>query len=115
MTILVKHETTLSSVLLKKLMNVEVDTVSLTEIIRDDGFGSWTQWSSCSETCGMGIHKRTRSCLKHRSDTDFQQSICNGFSNEIETCELQTCVDDQEFLDDLLQLERVIDENSFLP
>ncbi|XP_062621326.1 A disintegrin and metalloproteinase with thrombospondin motifs adt-1-like [Saccostrea cucullata] len=52
----------------------------------DGSWSHWASWSSCSATCGSGIHKRTRSCTnpkpQHGGRTclgnDVQSAVLNG-------------------------------------
>ena len=41
-------------------------------------FGSWTEWSECSTTCGKGTRNRTRTC-----QGPFE---CKGEDTETEAC-----------------------------
>ena len=47
-------------------------------------FLSWSEWSSCSLTCGSGEQTRTRTCVRS----------CNGIRND-ELLETQSCNDDE--------------------
>ncbi|XP_065061366.1 uncharacterized protein LOC135688444 isoform X2 [Rhopilema esculentum] len=53
----------------------------------DLGFGPWTPWSACTETCNGGQKTRTRLCLSE----DTSKKECQGKANEIATCNWQKC------------------------
>ena len=51
-------------------------------------WSDWTQWNSCSETCGLGT--------KHRARSYFQEAMyggnnCTGESTSTQTCNLSPC------------------------
>jgi len=43
----------------------------------------WNAWTRCSQTCGGGTQRRTRSCSHHRK--------CSGNPSESRSCNTQTC------------------------
>lgn len=49
---------------------------------------SWSDWSTCSVTCGSGVHRRNRSCTNpaplHGGDE------CPGVDKEFGDCEAET-------------------------
>ena len=53
------------------------------------GYAPWSNWGSCSESCGNGTESRTRTCY------DGDESICInnnlGASNESRPCNLGDC------------------------
>ncbi|CAB4065357.1 unnamed protein product [Lepeophtheirus salmonis] len=50
--------------------------------------GEWSEWSTCSKTCGKGTKKRTRKCI----DSKFRNgNPCNADLNETENCNEQDC------------------------
>ena len=48
----------------------------------------WTEWSSCSKTCGSGFQKRERSIVKQPKNNG---KPCEGNLDETKTCELEEC------------------------
>ena len=55
----------------------------------DGGWGSWSPYSKCSETCGGGNKERTRQC---NNPTPLHGgAVCSGESNQIESCNPQAC------------------------
>ena len=44
-------------------------------------FSEWSEWQKCSRTCGKGKRIRKR----------FKESECIDFSEQIESCNLQSC------------------------
>ncbi|KAK7491692.1 hypothetical protein BaRGS_00017145 [Batillaria attramentaria] len=53
------------------------------------GFGSWSQWSSCSQSCGGGTEIRTRMCNNPRPENDGRG--CDGGWIETRQCNRQSC------------------------
>ncbi|KAI8512763.1 Thrombospondin type 1 repeat-containing protein [Branchiostoma belcheri] len=49
-------------------------------------WSEWTDWSTCSATCGEGEQVRTRTCLEATPG-----DICAGQDTEIQPCNLGTC------------------------
>ncbi|XP_040567740.2 LOW QUALITY PROTEIN: SCO-spondin-like [Lepeophtheirus salmonis] len=50
--------------------------------------GEWSEWSTCSKTCGKGTKKRNRKCI----DSKFRNgNPCNADLNETENCNEQDC------------------------
>ena len=55
----------------------------------DDKFSEWSEWSTCSATCGGGTQARRRTCEKSGpSDGDRD---CFGPSEENRACNTQDC------------------------
>ena len=60
-----------------------------------NGWGSWTNWSSCSKTCGGGQKTRKRFCVPSKGISDCDgfmehKVVCNNFSCPGETlCAMQ--------------------------
>ena len=59
-------------------------------------FEDWSEWSSCSDTCGGGFRKKTRRCVEaldngRRSRSLFDDNPCKGPLEVIEECNQQTC------------------------
>lgn len=51
-------------------------------------WGCWSDWSSCSVSCGVGLRTKKRKCLQLDNDIG---SGCEGPSEETETCEMPSC------------------------
>lgn len=57
----------------------------------DPRWGSWSNWTECSRTCGLGISSRTRAC-QHQSVPDSSANLtCVGSFKEYTTCNAQRC------------------------
>lgn len=47
--------------------------------------GEWSDWESCSVTCGSGIQRRSRTC------ESTNVAACNGFTEDTKACVGNTC------------------------
>ncbi|XP_063600047.1 hemicentin-1-like [Penaeus indicus] len=52
-------------------------------------WGSWSEWSPCSMTCGLGMRVRTRLC--NNPHPGFGGAPCVGEERETTSCEGDTC------------------------
>ena len=52
-------------------------------------YSDWGDWGECSETCGQGVHYRTRSCDNPRPMNGGRD--CVGERRESATCQLRPC------------------------
>ncbi|OWF48143.1 Sushi, von Willebrand factor type A, EGF and pentraxin domain-containing protein 1 [Mizuhopecten yessoensis] len=57
--------------------------------IVDGGWASWSNWSSCSKSCGGGDRIRRRQCNNPNPDPDGKQ--CIGQMTETELCNEEEC------------------------
>ena len=55
--------------------------------IVDGVLGNWTEWSSCSVTCGPGTQRRTRQCKPPRHGG----KDCQGPTEETRDCNDKPC------------------------
>ncbi|XP_061197855.1 SCO-spondin-like isoform X2 [Saccostrea echinata] len=55
----------------------------------DGGFSQWSDWSSCSQTCGLGQRTRNRSCTN--PSPMYNGRNCSGINNEREECLIKKC------------------------
>lgn len=55
----------------------------------DGGYSSWTDWSSCSATCGGSIQLRYRSC--NNPVPQYGGLPCFGASEETRLCATEPC------------------------
>ena len=56
----------------------------------DGSWGSWTDWSSCSVTCGEGFQRRTRKCDDPRPLNGGAE--CPGSDKEVQSCNTENCL-----------------------
>jgi len=55
----------------------------------DGGFSEWSNWTTCSATCGTGFQLRTRACTKPLPEHGGRS--CEGKSAEGRKCKLRDC------------------------
>lgn len=61
----------------------------------DGGFSQWSDWSSCSVTCGMGEKNRSRYC--NNPFPKYNGKNCSGINSEAELCLTSLCPIDGEW------------------
>ncbi|CAG2242596.1 unnamed protein product [Mytilus edulis] len=54
-------------------------------------WNTWTEWSSCSKSCGTGEQVRTRNCINQLNTTDGFFIDCEGSSEESRVCNTIQC------------------------
>ncbi|XP_062599842.1 coadhesin-like, partial [Saccostrea cucullata] len=67
----------------------ETQSCSQTPCPVDGGWSSWTDWSSCSVTCGSGQETRTRTC--NRPAPLYGGRSCDGNVTEMRSCNQSVC------------------------
>ena len=58
-------------------------------ILVDGGFSSWSTYSPCSKTCGVGTQYRRRTCTNPRPAHGGDG--CSGPLTESKTCQIKHC------------------------
>lgn len=58
-------------------------------LVVNGGWGTWTTWTPCSETCGSGIQERHRECSSPRPE--HGGLYCQGSDSERQPCHLADC------------------------
>ncbi|XP_056350034.1 papilin [Oenanthe melanoleuca] len=53
-----------------------------------DVWGSWSEWSKCSRSCGGGVSFRQRRCYSQRTESP---SSCIGPTRSYQSCNVQNC------------------------
>lgn len=66
---------------------IECSNVKLCPV--DGGWSDWTPWSTCSKTCGVGVHVRKRSCSN--PEPKYKGAPCDGENVEYEECRVTPC------------------------
>ncbi|XP_038044114.1 semaphorin-5A-like isoform X2 [Patiria miniata] len=62
-----------------------------TECPVDGGWSCWSEWSDCSESCGEGLHQRTRTCTNPIPAHGGRE--CEGPETVTEMCSVSECPD----------------------
>ena len=57
----------------------------------DGGYTPWSEWSSCSDTCGNGVQIRSRSCTAPPQRQGGKDCSRFGAFEEIKTCNVKSC------------------------
>ena len=63
----------------------DYDNISLVS----GGWSQWNPWTSCSLTCGDGIHSRDRLCTN--PIPQHGGANCSGKTSESQTCKIVDC------------------------
>ena len=66
------------------------NTIHLQVSNENVGFTPWSEWTSCSASCGRGIRTRTRSCLSSYNVMGVDRS-CLGPTVQTRRCRIQRC------------------------
>ncbi|CAG9138081.1 unnamed protein product [Plutella xylostella] len=74
----------------------EGDQCAITNTHSGTPAGTWSQWgmwSSCSETCGVGVRRRRRTCNEVRApeDVDTWGTHCHGQHDQLDVCVVENC------------------------
>ncbi|XP_058970157.2 uncharacterized protein [Pocillopora verrucosa] len=69
--------------------DTEVTKACFTPCPVDGGFGLWSAWSACSETCGTGTQSRSRLCDSPVPANQGQN--CSGDFDQAKSCKLTSC------------------------
>ena len=73
---------TLSTLILLSLILLLYFTV-------DGGWSSWSDWKSCSKSCGTGFEERSRSCTSPAPS--YGGKPCDGEARESRWCNTHSC------------------------
>ena len=57
--------------------------------IVDGNWTSWSDWTSCSQSCGAGFQNRTRNCTNPPPTNGGQ--LCNGVMVGTKRCNIVPC------------------------
>lgn len=67
----------------------------------DGGFSAWSEWSTCTQTCGAGQMTRSRNCTEPAPSVPEPDTVpddhavggleCTGDFNQVKTCNSQPC------------------------
>lgn len=55
----------------------------------DGGWSEWTEFESCSVTCGSGLNKRSRSCTNPKPE--YGGNNCTGNDTKTQDCQERPC------------------------
>ncbi|XP_045160489.2 SCO-spondin-like [Mercenaria mercenaria] len=65
----------------------ETDTCNVDACPIDGEWSDWTQWSTCTATCGGGTREKTRAC----SEPKYGGKFCEGEASETNMCNVEPC------------------------
>ena len=106
---IVHNQPKMSVIYLLSLLDVSVRIFSSTKtnspmrisLLVDGGFSPWSDWSTCTKTCGIGEMTRSRTCTEPapsvpEPDTVFDDlSVaghnCTGNYIQMKSCNIQPC------------------------
>ena len=54
-------------------------------------WGDWTDWSTCSSSCGDGVKTRTRPCVDPATEKTVSSQLCYGRDQELVYCKGESC------------------------
>ncbi|XP_053381978.1 A disintegrin and metalloproteinase with thrombospondin motifs 3-like [Mercenaria mercenaria] len=57
--------------------------------VADGGWSLWENWGPCSESCGIGVRIRSRSCTNPTPSLTGRS--CAGYYTDVSTCNRTTC------------------------
>lgn len=77
-----RNRITLSNVIL-------LSFILLLYFIVDGGWSSWSDWNSCSKSCGTGVQEHSRSCT--RPAPSYGGKPCDGVARESRWCNTHSC------------------------
>ena len=58
-------------------------------LIVNGNWGAWSDFGSCSATCGVGSEKRTRSCSSPAPAHGGKD--CDGSADDVRECKVKKC------------------------
>lgn len=71
-------------------MYVDIKYCNMNPCPINGGWGSWTNWSPCSKTCGKGLQMRKRFC--NNPEPVYGGKDCAGENIEYQECNMRNCI-----------------------
>ena len=84
-----KHKNKNAPNLIRKRTVILLCFILLLYFTVDGGWSSWSDWKSCSKSCGSGIQERSRSCT--RPAPNYGGKSCDGEARESRWCNTHSC------------------------
>ena len=86
-----KIDINLQHITFKNILVVLKTFVFFSLLIHLASWSDWTQYGSCSRTCGGGVKNRQRTCFHAYLSNYEAPGQCNGSASESQSCNNQTC------------------------
>ncbi|XP_072170585.1 uncharacterized protein [Diadema setosum] len=77
--------------------------------VQNGAWSDWTEWSSCSKTCGRGVETRVRTCTNPRPKNGGKECPVEDHSSEEKQCFSHTCPVPPDYVRHVTRKQRNVD------